>query len=127
MTAITRRLTPYVLVSFVCVSLTILVMRSQIPSATAQQTPMQSSIVLGMGALDEGIQPLFVIDTVEQSLLVYEYGYDKQEATMILKLKAVRNDQYDKYLKELNTFPRLREVGEKAQKQKAREQRTRRR
>jgi hypothetical protein len=50
--------------------------------------------------------PLFVVDSLQQSIMVYEYSYRART----LELKAARSYRFDKEVAQFNTSPSLEEI-----------------
>jgi hypothetical protein len=64
----------------------------------AQGDGTAGHIVALTGDVSANHQPIYIVDTREQALLVYEYGLGRSG----LYLVAARNFQYDKLLKEFD-------------------------
>ena len=66
--------------------------------AQAQGDGASGHIVALVGEAQAGQQPIYVVDTREQTLLVYEYGLGRSG----LHLVAARSIEYDKLMKEFD-------------------------
>ena len=74
-----------------------------LPSAQAQAAGQAGNIICVIGnPSTSGYAPIVVVDTLEQTLLVYEYGTGTSGGK--LGLKAARSMRYDRLLMELNNL-----------------------
>ena len=75
--------------------------------AQAQGDSTAGRVGVVIGAERNGILPLFIVDSLEQSVMAYEYRY----AGDTLTLKSVRTYRFDKQLGDFHTLePSVRQV-----------------
>ena len=67
-----------------------------VPKANAQMAGESGRAICLIGPIRGGYAPIVLVDSLEQSVIVYEYNYDSRR----LELKSVRTYQFDKLLGE---------------------------
>ena len=86
---------------------------SILPRAQAQSAAGGGSVAVVMGLERNGYAPIVVVDSVEQSLLVYEYSYGGRN----ISLESARTYRFDKLLPEFkNREPSVRQVQDMLQR-----------
>ena len=82
-----------------------------VPRAQAQEGSAAGhmAVVMGVpqGVADTGFVSFIVVDSLEQTVLVYEYRHSQRDKLM---LSAARSYRYDKLLPAVSTVPTLKEV-----------------
>ena len=76
----------------------LLTQRGVLRPAEAQSEGVVGRVIVAMGTPRDRFVPIVVVDTVEQSLVVYQYRY----LARTLQLASVRTYRYDKQLPEYN-------------------------
>jgi len=71
------------------------------PRAQAQVEAGAGRVAVVMGSERQGYAPIVLVDTLEQTVVVYEYGYGARS----LALESARSYRFDKQLPDWHTRP----------------------